>query len=60
MQKANAQKGIVLTLLTPSLALASKSRVAFTIVVATSLVVAMSVIVENIISHIRADGRSSS
>jgi hypothetical protein len=60
MQKANAQKGIVLTLLTPSLALASKSRVAFTIVVATSLVVAMSVIVENIISRIRADGRSSS
>lgn len=60
MQKANAQKGIALTLLTPSLALASKSKVAFTIVVATSLVVAMSVTAENIISRIRAGGRSSS
>jgi hypothetical protein len=60
MQKVNAQKGIALTLLIPTVALASKSRVVFTIVVATSLVVAMSAIVENIISHIRVGGRSSS
>jgi hypothetical protein len=60
MQKVNAQKGIVLTLLIPTVALASKSRVAFTIVVATSLALAMNAIVENIISHIRAGGQSSS
>jgi hypothetical protein len=60
MQKVNAQKGIVLTLLIPTVALASKSRVVFTIVVATSLALAMSAIVGNIISHIRADGQSSS
>jgi hypothetical protein len=60
MQKVNAQKGIVLTLLIPTVALASKSRVAFTIVVATSLALAMSAIVGNIISHIRAGGQSSS
>jgi hypothetical protein len=60
MQKVNAQKGIALTLLIPTVALASKSRVVFTIVAATSLVVAMSAIVENIISHIRASGPSSS
>jgi hypothetical protein len=60
MQKVNAQKGIVLTLLIPTVALASKSRVAFTIVVATSLALAMSAIVGNIISHIRAGGPSSS
>ena len=60
MQKVNAQKGIALTLLIPTVALASKSKVAFTIVVATSLALAMSAIVENIISHIRAGGPSSS
>jgi hypothetical protein len=60
MQKVNAQKGIVLTLLIPTVALASKSKVAFTIVVATSLALAMSAIVGNIISHIRAGGPSSS
>jgi hypothetical protein len=60
MQKVNAQKGIVLTLLIPTVALASKSRVAFTIVVAMSLALAMSAIVGNIISHIRAGGPSSS
>jgi hypothetical protein len=60
MQKVNAQKGIVLTLLIPTVALASKSRVAFTIVVATSLALAMSAIVGNIISHTRAGGQSSS
>jgi hypothetical protein len=60
MQKVNAQKGIVLTLLIPTVALASKSRVAFTIVVATSLALAMSAIVANTISHIRAGGQSSS
>jgi hypothetical protein len=60
MQKANAQKGIVLTLLTPSLLLASKSRVAFTIVAAMSLALVMSEIAKNIISRTRADGPSSS
>jgi hypothetical protein len=60
MQKVNAQKGIVLTLLIPTVALASKSKVAFTIVVATSLALAMSAIVGNTISHIRAGGPSSS
>jgi hypothetical protein len=60
MQKVNAQKGIVLTLLIPTVALASKSRVVFTIVVATSLALAMNAIVGNIISHIRAGGQSSS
>jgi hypothetical protein len=60
MQKVNAQKGIALTLLIPTVALASKSRVVFTIVVATSLVVAMSAIVENTILRIRAGGPSSS
>jgi hypothetical protein len=60
MQKVNAQKGIVLTLLIPTVALASKSKVAFTIVVATSLALVMSAIVGNIISHIRAGGPSSS
>jgi len=60
MQKINAQEGIALTLLIPTVALASKSRVVFTIVVATSLAAAMSAIVGNIISHIRAGGRSSS
>jgi hypothetical protein len=60
MQKVNAQKGIALTLLIPTVALASKSRVVFTIVVATSLVVAMSAIAGNIISRIRAGGPSSS
>jgi hypothetical protein len=58
--KANAQKGTGLTLLIPSLALASKSKVAFTIVAATSLALAMSAIAKNIISHIQAAGRSSS
>jgi hypothetical protein len=58
--KANAQKGTGLTLLIPSLALASKSRVAFTIVAATSLALVMSAIAKNIISHIRAAGRSFS
>jgi hypothetical protein len=56
----NVQKGIVLTLLTPSLALASKSKVVFTIVVATSLAAVMSEIAKNIILHIQAGGRSSS
>jgi hypothetical protein len=60
MQKVNAQKGIVLTLLIPTVALASKSRVVFTIVVATSLALAMNATVKNIISHIRAGGPSSS
>jgi hypothetical protein len=60
MQKVNAQKGIVLTLLIPTVALASKSRVVFTIVVATSLALAMSAIVANTILRIRAGGLSSS
>jgi hypothetical protein len=60
MQKVNAQKGIVLTLLIPTVALASKSKVAFTIVVATSLALAMSAIVGNTISRIRAGGPSFS
>jgi hypothetical protein len=60
MQKANAQKGIALTLLTPTLALASKSRVVFTIVAVMSLAAVMKEIVVNIISHIRAAGQSSS
>jgi len=55
----NVQKGIALTLLTPSLALASKSRVVFTIVVATSLAAVMSEIAKNIILRIQAGGRSS-
>jgi hypothetical protein len=59
MQKANARKGIVLTLLTPSLLLASKSRVAFTIVAAMSLALVMSEIVKNTILRTRADGPSS-
>ena len=58
--KSKRSKGIVLTLLIPTVALASKSRVVFTIVVATSLVVAMSAIVENTILRIRAGGPSSS
>jgi len=57
---ANDQNGIALTLLTPSLALASKSKVAFTIVAATSLALAMSAIAKNIILRIQAAGRSSS
>ena len=56
----NDQNGIALTLLTPSLALASKSKVAFTIVAATSLALAMSAIAKNIILRIQAAGRSSS
>jgi len=58
MPKVNVQKGIVLTLLTPTVALASKSRVVFTLVAVMSLAVAMSVIAANTISHIRASGRS--
>jgi hypothetical protein len=60
IQKANVLKGIVLTLLIPTVALASKSRVAFIIVAATSLALAMNAIAANIISLIRANGRSSS
>lgn len=57
---ANDRNGIALTLLTPSLALASKSKVAFTVVAATSLALAMSAIAKNIILRIQAAGRSSS
>ena len=56
----NDQNGIALTLLTPSLALASKSKVVFTIVAATSLALVMSAIAKNIILRIQAGGRSSS
>jgi hypothetical protein len=57
---ANDRNGIALTLLTPSLALASKSKVAFTVVAATSLALVMSAIAKNIISRIQAAGQSSS
>lgn len=56
----NDRNGIALTLLTPSLALASKSKVAFTVVAATSLALVMSAIAKNIILRIQAAGRSSS
>jgi hypothetical protein len=58
--KVNVQKGIVLTLLTPTVALVSKSKVAFTFVAVMSLAAVMSVIVVNIISRTQATGRSSS
>jgi len=57
--KVNVQKGIVLTLLTPTVALASKSRVAFTFVAVMSLAAVMSVIAANTILRIRANGQSS-
>lgn len=59
MPKVNVQKGIVLTLLTPTVALASKSRVVFTFVAVMSLAAAMSVIAANTILRIRANGQSS-
>jgi hypothetical protein len=58
--KVNVQKGIALTLLTPTVALVSKSKVAFTFVAVMSLAAVMSVIVVNIISRTQATGRSSS
>ncbi len=57
---ATDRNGIALTLLIPSLALASKSKVAFTVVAATSLALVMSAIAKNIISRIQAAGQSSS
>jgi hypothetical protein len=58
--KVNVQKGIDSILLTPTVALASKSKVAFTFVAVMSLAAVMSVIVVNIISRTQATGRSSS